>query len=146
MSGAFPSPAAPVLAPDEPGPPRVPAAGALVRATVAAAVVAGDSRLNRHIAALWAAKSDPEGARALLAVLAVERRTIEDDLIAARDPEWWSSASAEQIGAVIEGARVWSRSDPDCDELARLFASELRVRFGIDVGFPPSASPDALRR
>jgi hypothetical protein len=110
-----------------------------IYAALLAARARSEALLLAHIEALWAAKSDPEAARALRISLRQERDGAHARLRAATDPLWWEAATPDTIGAVYEGSHLWSRADPDCRELETLFLSTLRTRFRIRLDDIPSS-------
>lgn len=107
-----------------------------LRSALARADRSADARLRSHVDALWAAKADPDTARALLATLRREFDEAMAQLQAALVPGWWDQATPETIVTTYESARVWRDADADSEELARLFTSQLTARL---TGFPCAA-------
>ncbi|MWV48339.1 hypothetical protein GRS96_03490 [Rathayibacter sp. VKM Ac-2803] len=97
-------------------------------AALAAADVSAAARLDAHITTLWDSKPDPDATRSLLRELATELADVRARLNAALNPAWWTEASSDVILQTYEDAQVWTRSNPDCDELTRLFVQVVRSR------------------
>jgi hypothetical protein len=97
-------------------------------AALAAADISAAARLDAHIKNLWDSKTDPAATRSLLRDLATELADVRARLNAALSPAWWMESSPDAILQTYEDARVWTRSNPDCDELVKLFVQAIHAR------------------
>ena len=101
---------------------------------------AGDAARESRIDALWAAKTDPDETRRLLARHRLEVDAARRLLAAAGEPGWWRHATAEQVADCCTAARIWAEGDPICADLEHAFASRLRSALGVDLTRLPRAS------
>jgi len=104
-----------------------------VRVALLAACRIGDRTLQRHIADLQTARTDPDQARWMLARLQAARHEARAALTAALDPSWWDQATPEALETTYQAARVWSHTDPVCAELEECFAAIIRIRYQVSV-------------
>lgn len=77
---------------------------------------------GRHAAALIRQQQQAE--------LAMVRHQTRD---AVRDPQWWNSASPEQVADVYATARAYGRLDPEVAGMARSMEEEIGRRYGVDA-------------
>ncbi|NQX13398.1 hypothetical protein HQQ80_17360 [Microbacteriaceae bacterium VKM Ac-2855] len=92
-----------------------------------------DLTARMHIDALWHAKQDPDEARWMLQRLAAEKRAARLALVATHDASWWDAATVDDIAAVYQGARIWSRDDADLALLEQRLVATLRCRYRISI-------------
>ncbi|NRG41078.1 hypothetical protein HRK28_09090 [Rathayibacter sp. VKM Ac-2835] len=91
----------------------------------------GDLTAQMHIDALWRAKGDADEARWMLNRLAAELRTTRRMLEATQDPEWWDTATSDDIANTYQAAVTWSRDHPDIAMLMRRMTTELEMRYNL---------------
>lgn len=77
--------------------------------------------------------SSEQEARQLASRLEAERRAARAELAAVHRPEWWNSATPEQIGRVYQLARAWAHEEPEAVRAEQRISQELRGRYGIDA-------------
>lgn len=71
--------------------------------------------------------------------LEAERRTDVASLGTVYRPEWWDTASAEQISGAYAAARAWAGEDPKALRAEQHVRQEVRARYSVDLdaGHPP---------
>ena len=111
-----------------------------IRLAVTAAGLAGEAiaRVRGEQQRQARAASEHE-ARALQSRLSAEWQTARAELAPVHRPEWWSSATTEQVGHASQVAKAWARDEPDAARAEQRISEELRSRYGID---PAGATAD----
>lgn len=119
-----------------------------VRVALTAAGLVGEALARaREQRQRRAQASSEQDAREVASRLEAERRAARADLGVVHRPEWWNSATPEQIGRAYQIARAWAHEEPEAVRAEQRISQELRGRYGIDAaraGVNPAAVRAAL--
>lgn len=67
------------------------------------------------------------------AQLAAQRDAARADYARVNDPEWWATATPEEIAATYETARRWENDDPEAARAAAEMDRQIQERYGLDA-------------
>lgn len=65
--------------------------------------------------------------------MTAERGAARASLAPVHRPEWWDSATAEDVTKAYTTAKAWSEVDPEAVRAEQRIVEELRNRYGVDV-------------
>lgn len=68
-----------------------------------------------------------------LRAMATARADMRAVLAPVNEPQWWNTASAEQIAGAYEAAEAWKDYDPAALQASERIREEVRSRYGIDT-------------
>ena len=113
-----------------------------MRLAITAAGRLAEHRIRERERQLRQAQADSEqSARQLEARIDAERATAIAQLDATRHPEWWDTASVDDVANAWEAAQEWRDRDVDAAATAERMRSEIIERYGLD---PEQVDRDAV--
>ncbi|GAA0353877.1 hypothetical protein [Micropruina glycogenica] len=89
-----------------------------------------------------------QAAREHAARMAAERGAARASLSPVHRPEWWDTATAQDVTKAYTTAKAWSEVDPEAVRAEQRIVEEVRNRYGVDVtgGDEPAAVAEAIAR
>lgn len=89
-----------------------------------------------------------QAAREYAARMTAERGAARASLSPVHRPEWWDTATAEDVTKAYTTAKAWSEVDPEAVRAEQRIVEEVRNRYGVDVTGrgEPAAVAEAIAR
>ena len=89
-----------------------------------------------------------QAAREYAARMTAERGAARAFLSPVHRPEWWDTATAEDVTKAYTTAKAWSEVDPEAVRAEQRIVEEVRNRYGVDVtgAGEPAAVAEAMAR
>ena len=104
-----------------------------MRLAITAAGRLAEHRIRERERQLREAQANSEqSARQLEARMDAERTAAIAQLDATRNPEWWDTASVDDVATAWEAAQEWRDRDADAEAAAERMRPEIIERYGLD--------------
>jgi hypothetical protein len=84
-------------------------------------------------------QASEQTARELQARYDAERATARAHVAVVDRPEWWNTATPEQVADVWSTAHAWRTQDADVERAAGVMETQARERYGVDLADPRRA-------